>query len=359
MKTDKKLKRQYFKIEGDKVIYPASVLSRVGARLIDFIIIWFPAFLIVSIYVPLNVEGTSDATSFSQVVPNQYDPVLMFSWAFTVFFAFFILMILPYYSKNPGQTLGKKLFKITPLYLGEKNEKFAYILRELPITILFILPGIFELALGFDAQAYYLQYNAYLRNNPQFDTGNPVYPSLFTFFKDYWGGNADITSGNNVFDGSPGQHLNTSGVAMCYLQVITSMIFLIVLIVLWISMLIDSQKRGYHDIASKTAVVNLKTITTLENAEKMYNELMGGIPSIVDENPQDTPIKLDTDLNEEKKQENNGENENLIVDKNKESNQKKEELEEESNKSKPEIEKEIEKESEKTKPKEEIEKDNK
>lgn len=300
MNSDKKLKRQYFKIEDDKVIYPASVLSRVGARLIDFIIIWFPSFLIVSIYVPLNVEGTTSASEFAQVVPNQYDSVLMFSWSFTIFFAIFILMILPYFSKNPGQTLGKKLFKITPLYLGKKNEKFAYILRELPITFLFILPAIFELALGFDAQAYYFQYSSYLRNNSAFNDVNPDYPSMFTFFSDYWGG----TDTNGLLDPTlPGQHISTAGVAACYLQVITSMIFIIVLFILWISMLVDAQKRGYHDIVSKTAVVNLKTITSLENAEKMYNELMGGIPSVVPKNPEeenseDTPIKLDVDLME-------------------------------------------------------------
>lgn len=318
MSNVKNFKKQYFKLSDDNVIYPASILSRIGARLLDFFFIWIIPFIITVIYIPLSTSSINEALDasngngdFSQAVNQSYDAVLMFVWILTIVIAFLFLIVLPYFNKkNYGQTFGKKILHITPLYVGDKNERNAFVLRELPIFTLFILPALFEIMMGYDASSFYFQFLSYV-DEGDFLADGEVFPGSFEFFSDYW---ANGDPYGILVDA--GLLISTFQVSMAYLQIISSMLFLIVLFILWISMLFENQKRGLHDQLSKTAVVNLRTMTTLESAEQRYNELVGNFTSVAQENIEE-PITLDVDQ-EDKKEEESKEQKNISEQKNKE-----------------------------------------
>gem|GEM_PF-2414063 len=66
----------------------------------------------------------------------------------SVIFFFFIIPSLN--KKNPGQTLGKKIFSISVLFFGKNNFLKGLFLREIPIGILFTLSIIFKTIGGYE-----------------------------------------------------------------------------------------------------------------------------------------------------------------------------------------------------------------
>ncbi|AHK22177.1 RDD family protein [Candidatus Hepatoplasma crinochetorum Av] len=261
-----KVKMSYIKIGDNKVIYPATITKRIFARLIDFLLAWIVPFILLSIYY---------AKFSNNNFVDPYDTQIMIglSVSFASFFLFFILIPLLNF-KNIGQSLGKKFLKITPLYFREKNNILSFLIRESFLGILLVIPTIFFLIVGFNPVVSESLYFSLWNDHKVFtDVANQIPgkdPSgQIDFIINVWGEGFYIS-------GIDGKEYIIEGwqMGLAITGMVIGWLFFISVIIVWITAGTNTQKRGLHDDLAKTAVVDLKTIISEEQAQDRYQKLL-------------------------------------------------------------------------------------
>ncbi len=258
METNSYIK-PYFYIAGDKVIYPASTWKRVGARFIDiflvniFIFIFF-AVLYSSIGEFEINEEIAQSKNYADVVPQLYSPTFMIVTSFGVIGLICLNLIIPLFNKkNPGQTFGKLLFSITPIFFTNSSKKFI-VLRELPLTIIVIAPLIILLIMGGNPNFYYSQAQEFIKFGGVIDPSELSHDANLSFF--YFVSHY-LTNDKIMGDGPS---LSGFAAGFVYLKQMTMAIYWIFLIVLWVSIAFNQQKMGLMDKLANTSVVDLKKV---------------------------------------------------------------------------------------------------
>lgn len=285
----KPIKMSYIKISDGNVIYPATITKRICARLLDFIFASIVPFILTSIYYA-NFSNNEFIDSYNTQI------MIELSVSFASFAIFFVLIPMLNF-KNLGQSLGKKIFKITPLYFSEKNNFWSFLLRESFIGILLILPTLIFIIVGFNPTISTSLYANLYDSNP---TLNKV------FLDPNWEIQGESASGQIDFliniwgEGFYVQNIDHQyiiegwQVGFGILGLVIGYLFFVSIIVVWISAGTSNQKRGLHDNLAKTAIVDLKTITTEKNALDNYNKLL----NVYKIDP-DQEQKINQNINEE------------------------------------------------------------
>lgn len=261
-----KVKMSYIKIGDNKVIYPATITKRIFARLIDFLLAWIIPFILLSVYY-------ANFSNDHFVDPYDTDIMIGLAVSFASYFTFFILIPLLNF-KNIGQSLGKKFLKITPLYFKEKNNILSFLIRESFLGILLLVPTIFFLIVGFNPvvseSLYFSLWNDQkvfvdtLNNIPAKDPAGQI-----DFIINVWGEGFYVS-------GVDGKEYIIEGwqMGVAITGMVVGWLFFISIIVVWITAGTNTQKRGLHDDLAKTAVVDLKTIISEEQAQDRYQKLL-------------------------------------------------------------------------------------
>lgn len=282
------IKMSYIKISDGNVIYPATITKRIFARLLDFILASIVPFILTSIYYA-NFSSNEFIDSYNTKI------MIELSVSFASFAVFFILIPLLNF-KNLGQSLGKKMLKITPLYFSEKNNIWSFLLRESFIGALLIIPTLIFIIIGINPTISASLYaNLYDSNStltkvfldPAFQNPGPSISGQIDFLG-LW---------NNGFYVKNIDHqyiIENWQVGLGILGLVIGYLFFISILVVWISAGTNNQKRGIHDTLSKTAIVDLKTITTEKNALDNYNKLL----NVYKIDP-DQEQKINQDINDE------------------------------------------------------------
>ena len=161
---------------------------------------------------------------------------------------FFLVLIPIFNPKNKGQSLGKMILKITPLYLDAKNKNLKIIIREIPILILFASGIVLTMITGYNT--------SYIISNIK---------------------NSEFS--NDVAKLSNDEILRSSGfsdfvVTMYIIKSIWNFIAFIGIIVLFVMIASNPQKRGPHDKMANVAIVDLKTKITIVEAEIRFNQML-------------------------------------------------------------------------------------
>ncbi|BDV03335.1 MAG: hypothetical protein HPPSJP_0560 [Candidatus Hepatoplasma scabrum] len=291
VEKDQQIKMSYIKIANGNVIYPATITKRILARLLDFIFASIIPFILTAIYYANFSENEFIDPYNSQIM-------IELSVSFASFAFFFILIPLLNF-KNLGQSFGKKILKITPLYFKEKNNAWSFIIRESFIGILLILPTLFFLIVGFNPTISISLYSNLYDSNPAL---NKIF--LDQDFNEYGrsaNGQIDFlvhiwADGFYVKDVSNHQYIIESWqVGLGILGLVIGYLFFISIIIVWVSAGVNNQKRGFHDNLAKTAIVDLKTITTEKYALDNYNKLL----NVYKIDPEQEQKINDNDLNKE------------------------------------------------------------
>lgn len=283
------IKMSYIKISDGNVIYPATITKRIFARLLDFIFASIVPFILTSIYYA-NFSNNEFIDAYNTQI------MIELSVSFASFAIFFI--IIPSLNfKNLGQSLGKKILKITPLYFNEKNNFLSFILRESFIGILLILPTLIFIIVGFNPTISTSLYANLYDSNPALNKVflDPNYQEpaksatgQIDFLINIWG------EGFYVKDIDHQYIIEGWQIGFGILGLVIGYLFFASILVVWISAGTNNQKRGLHDNLAKTAVVDLRTITTEKNALDNYNKLL----NVYKIDP-DQEQKINQDINDE------------------------------------------------------------
>lgn len=310
---------RYFYTGEKDLIFVASTWKRFFARIIDLllalsIITIIYSITLGSISTPIpttipdmvigpvigsTVSFQTAMANFFTYVPAVFSPLFVSAQVISILLVLTIFIILPsFLSKHRGQTIGKKMLGITPLFLTEKNEIFSIIKRELFITLPLLLVLILTLLAGVEIVFIQNQFNLWI-----VATGNQA------FFSDTTG----VLDGYNYLSilgtplMTPYQFASTILVDAGYLaawsatMILVSSIFssirFFLILALWISILANGKRMGIHDLFAKTAVVDLKTQidreTYLASLERQRQGMNQQMPGPTDLNNPDQPIVFD------------------------------------------------------------------
>ncbi len=275
------VRKTYFITSENEVVYPAGAWRRIFARLIDIIFISIIPFITVLIYSSIN--GNSDVS----VAPSMYDGWVVGIASLQIILTIIFFIVIPMTNRKYfGQSLGKRIVKITPMYLGE-NKYSSFLIRESIISGLYLLPTIMVVALGYDVISIYSGYINYAtENNIAIE-----YSNVYSFIFSGW---------NNLVDANIYlvDKINSVQKGLLYASVIIQYICLIMIIFIAVTIGIEFQKRGFHDKIANTSVIDLKTFTSLERVTKEYDEMLNINsdekdikPEVLDEQNSD-PIEL-------------------------------------------------------------------
>ncbi len=249
--TQVEAKTLYFETVDGKHILPASLTKRSVARFIDIITYGFIGSIFMIIFYQ-NIK-TNGATFEVEAYNWMFLVGVLITLFSTIFFAFIYPIFLN--KKNIGQTLGKKLFNITPMYLNEKyNPKIDILKREMPIAFFYLFINIVVLSIGFNYSSVTTLYNEFLLNLSE----NPEYVSTWEFIK-----NSDVLIGANGFQQ-----------AMGYLYTVLSPLFFTVMLILLLSIAFGTKKRGLHDQIANTAIVDLNTMGYIDSFAATESEVI-------------------------------------------------------------------------------------
>ncbi len=248
--------KPYFYIEGEKVIYPASTWKRIGARFVDIFLVNIFLYLFFAILYSnitdyyIGEEMTSNDV-YADFIPQLYSLAFMLVISFAILLLIAFNLLIPLFNKkNPGQTFGKLLFGITPIFFTKSSKKIITT-RELPLTIIVIMPLIISLILGGNPIFYYSQAQDFIDNGGTIEKTKDETLAFYIFIREYM-------TNPNIMPG--GVTLNQVTAAFIYLKQIFTGIYWIFLIVLLISIAFNPQKMGFIDKLANTSVVDLKKI---------------------------------------------------------------------------------------------------
>lgn len=284
----------YFKIGKDEAVYPAKSSIRLFARIFDYLIAILPGALLTSIYVSVispTISGQSIQSSaeLAGIIEGQavitasqwniflepfmysiYDFIVLTGQSIMIIGIILFLIIIPLMNKkNIGQTIGKRLFKITPIYLSNKSERYSFVKRELFVAGPLILMITFSMIGGVSGNAQlsvYQRLTNYTSDDVAYKDG--VYaigqlPSTNSQIKFF----LEIYSNPTYFNGSK---------QVAILLIVNTQIYIVIiiyLIVLFFTTLFSSQKKGMHDLVAKTSVVDLKSIVNINEANNLEEKM--------------------------------------------------------------------------------------
>ena len=203
----------------------------------------------------------------------------------------FNILIPMFNPKHKGQSLGKMIFKITPIFEDGDNANWSIVKRELPISLFQVLILTMILSTGYNLQFMAMQYKQWYESIinanaavlpeiiEQFKTAVPHYTNIWHFIT-VIAPNAQYVASNAI---SIGQ------VITGYTKEILEIAWPLLLIVIMISIAFGENKRGLHDRFSKTSIIDLKTLQTEENYKKLVEKKVEIKPTKVENS---IPIKL-------------------------------------------------------------------
>ncbi len=274
--NNKVLIKNYFEIGDDKSIYPATGFKRFSAKLLDILIVNLFVFILFLIKnnVVLSDEGylmkieaiplsyydllkvtRVDSLPFVELLISQWDFRIMIFQVTSIFMWVFFLIIVPIINfKNKGQSLGKKVFSITPLYLDNKNKTIKIILREIPFIFIFSFSNIVALISGYEINIIISEY---------FNEVN---------VKD-----------SNINDIMNSIGFNSFVISMFSFQSYLSLAMFIYILVVFFLLVKNPQKIAIHDKFVNEAIVDLKTIISTQEAENRYKVLLHSNYGFIDE----------------------------------------------------------------------------
>lgn len=288
MNKNKKTKKTYYKINSKDAIQAAKTGQRFFARFLDLFIALLPGFLMVTIYQLTSVPSVTESFLLSKVANDlnninlpqlldgffvkQYDVVVMLGWGLGILGILTNFFLIPLLNKKyKGQTLGKKLMGITPLYLKDKELLF-YTLREAMIISPVILIYIFSLSGGYSVGQWFSRY-AEIKNIKILAESSEITDKFLSL-------QAQMKSTSSIFDfmlnvGSDEIMFGTKAASSSSGSLLlTSEIFKMITYAYWIAILIfvalNGKGQSFIDTITKTAIVDLRTITSIEKAEDLF-----------------------------------------------------------------------------------------
>ncbi|NOQ50254.1 MAG: hypothetical protein GQ557_01135 [Mycoplasmataceae bacterium] len=287
--------KPYFYIDSDRIVYPAATWKRVFARFFDLLMINLILTLFFAIYystmsIDLTLNLNEQNFLYTDFVPPFYQWFFMLLYSLAIAIIVFNCLIFPLLNKkNPGQTLGKRLMNITPIYFKNKGKK-QVIIRELPLTLIFIFPLIILLLIGGIPSFYYQQYKQWtlglegLEKIPDGITNTPLpeFNSLYDFFQN------GVTSKWLMGD----QAISGFHASLLYFYNFAIGFYYIFVLALFISIVFSQKKIGIIDKIVKTSIVDLKTIIERDLVEDSHNpeQLLTPTPTKINE----PPVELET-----------------------------------------------------------------
>ena len=237
-------KTLYFETVDGQHILPASLTKRSFARFIDFIMYGFIGNIFVIIFYQ-NISTDNLGQSFQF---ESYGAYFLVGMILIILCTFFFALIYPLYlnKKNPGQSLGKQIFNITPMYLGSKYHPTIDILKRETIVVgLYLFLNALVLATGFNYSSITALYNQYLLN---IDSSNEI-----IYAWDFVVESPTLIGANNF--------QQTLG----FIYLVVNPLFYFLLIILFMSIAFGTKKRGLHDKLANTAIVDLNTMGKVES----------------------------------------------------------------------------------------------
>ena len=178
-----KIKSNYYELSENQIIYHAGFWKRFFARLFDFVL----AMIIPSIISFVIFHSQLNKVEY----PKAWNGIFLLSNILSISLIIIVFFIIPVFNKkNPGQTLGKKIFKITILYFDENKVLKSIFLREMLLTVLFLIPIVFKLIGGFESNQ---MISIFKKQNPDSHS-----VTFFTFLFNKWL-KGDVTKGLKSF----------------------------------------------------------------------------------------------------------------------------------------------------------------
>lgn len=289
-------KKGVFTVGKDRVAYSSSFARRLGARLLDIIIGSIPGFILMMIFnfviatqpTPENVVAAQNLfKSFDNFIPSFYNPMQMISAITYTLGLITTTMVIPIFNKKYiGQSLGKRILSITPMYSGE----FTYgkfILRELIIIGPILITHLLSIVAGADPVWAYVHWNSYaqaINESVMYTVEPPIVGGVnilpyatnpFDFFANIWGNENVVaegfsgtwTSGTVMGDSIA----NGFQAAMGWTKSSFQIIVLIWLALISLTILFDPVKRSIADKATNIAIIDERTLQTEKSFDKAIN----------------------------------------------------------------------------------------
>ncbi len=280
--TNQEIRKTYFITSENEVVYPAGAWRRIGARLMDIILISIIPFIIVLIYSLAGWDGDSSTA------PKMYDFWVVGMASLQVVLAIVFFIVIPMLNKKYfGQSLGKKVFNLSPMYFG-KNKYMSFLKRETIITGLYLIPTFMIIISGYDITTIYSGYINYAVDNEL----AIEFTNIHSFIYDGWNTLVD----SNIY---LTEKINSFQQGLLYASTILQYFVFFALIFISISVGIEFQKRGFHDKIANTAVIDLKTFASLDKVTKEYDMILNTNseekniePEVVEDKGEDNLIQL-------------------------------------------------------------------
>ncbi len=293
--------RSYYKVDKTEAIQSAKMGQRVLARLLDLVIAILPGFLIISIYEVVSTAGVTQASLENIITTigdfwkveiadllnglfvSQYNWVMMLGWGMSILGIIIMFIIIPLFNKkNIGQSFGKWVFKITPLYLTDR-ERSSFLIRELMMITPLILVYVFIMVGGYSPLQWFSKYTQVKNLNVKLSETSVIplvlkdliaeMPSTYSIFDFVLriGNNPALLNRPAIVDVAAISNAATSSSGV---TLIVAEVFKILVIVYWITTMIygaiGKNGQGPSDLIAKTAIVDLRTITTAKKAESQF-----------------------------------------------------------------------------------------
>ncbi len=231
-----------FKINDDQVIYKASFIKRFIARILDFSIALFIPIIMSFIYFVVNLQTDN-------WYPQPWNWEFLLSGILAMIGIIFTMVIYPIINKkNPGQSIGKKILKIKILNIENKNISKVILIRELPISIFYILPIVLQLISGIEAKNLFA---SYLKQNEEYKKG--IFDFLFNVLP-------------NGVDGIKKVYMWQSIVN--FISMIISRIEVFIFIGISISIIASPKNIGINDKKLGIAIVDISSIKNIKESEE-------------------------------------------------------------------------------------------
>lgn len=248
--------KSYYKFSDDKIIFSSNLSKRFWARALDFLIAGLIGKLILTIFSNVatpSIPKNPPLNSLPEYVIAQFNPVMMIGWSLCFLGILFTLWIYPMFfnRKYPGQTFGKKIFKITPMYLHENKFYKSFILRESFVSLLLLFSFLLIIINGIDSSYVNYKYDVFRSSFSTIPNSLPPSINQWNFILNIW------NDQSIMFSITATQYM----VVISFIQKIIYITWFVLLIILFFTIAFNPSKRGMHDFISETVVVDLRTIT--------------------------------------------------------------------------------------------------
>lgn len=252
----------YYKLNENEIIYSAKLGKRIAARLLDFIIAGLIGSLLATIYVWVAAPGipSEPTNALDYYLLDYYDPVLMSGWAVALSGTFFYLWLVPLLNfRHPGQTIGKRVLNITPMFLSDRNVYWSIAFREFFVSGFQLIWYVCILIVGMDVSYLFASYREFYNAFEDPTTQGLVYiGTQWQFIFTIW---PDSTVMGSMVS-------NPTKMTFGFLSEFFKILWFAFLVIITFTVAFMKNKRGLHDIAAKTVIVDLKSKTEFVVEEK-------------------------------------------------------------------------------------------